>query len=136
MLLRTSVAAVVVIALFSAFVVVEDPVDVSGKWILSSESPRGTRTSEMTIAQDGEQITVTMESRRGDPMESKGTIKGNKISWSSKRETPRGTFEISYSGTVENGKMSGTVSFGSRGSSNWTAVRPEKPEQANANQAG
>lgn len=134
MLVRIS-AAVAAIVLLAAFFATENPVDVSGKWNLSTETPRGQRTTEISIAQDGEQITVTMESRRGGTSESQGTVKGNKISWTVSRETPRGTMEISYTGMVEDGKMSGTVSFGSRGSSNWTAVRPDETEKADPNQA-
>jgi hypothetical protein len=99
-------------------------VDVTGDWEMTMESPRG---GEMTRAvhfeQDGEKVTVTMESRRGDDVRSEGTIKGNEIEWTVSRETPRGAMTLVYKGTVDGNTMKGTVDFGDMGSGDWTAKR-------------
>ena len=105
-------------------------VDVSGEWEMTTQGMRGERTFTITIAQDGENITVTMPGRggrgggTGEPMEAQGTIKGNDIQWKVVRETPRGTFEMVYSGTVDGDSMSGqmTMSMGDR-TSDWTAIK-------------
>lgn len=105
-------------------------VDVSGEWDMTTQGRRGEQTFTITIAQDGENITVTMPGRGGrggepgEPMEAKGTIKGNEVQWKVVRETPRGTFESIYSGTVDGNNMSGqmTMSMGDR-TSDWTATK-------------
>lgn len=97
--------------------------DVSGTWEMTMTSPRGERTSEITIEQDGENIKVTMPGfRGGDPMVAEGTVKGDKIEWSVTRETPQGEFTMTYTGTVAGDTMSGTADFG-RGSMDWTAKK-------------
>ena len=102
--------------------------DISGKWEMKMESPRGERVQEITIAQDGENITVTTVTRRGDTVESKGTYKDGKISWSSTRTTPRGEFTMTYSGELKDGVMTGTVDFGGRGEAPWSATKIETKE--------
>ena len=88
------------------------------------ESPRGGEiTRAVHFEQEGEKITVTMESRRGDEFTTEGTIKGNEIEWTVSRETPRGAMTLSYKGTVEGETMSGTVEMGDFGSADWTAKR-------------
>ena len=109
--------------LLSAVLLVAEDINVSGTWKISMKSPRGERTVEMEIKQDGENITVLMPGRDGSTHESKGTIKGNEISWSSTRETPRGSMTLSYKGTVDGDTMKGKVDFGGRRSSDWNAKR-------------
>ena len=98
--------------------------DVSGTWEMTTQSPRGgERTSEISIVQDGNKITVTMPGMRGgDPITAEGTIDGDKIQWSVTRETPRGTFTMTYTGTVDGDTMKGTVDRGGR-TAEWTAKK-------------
>jgi len=104
--------------------------DVSGEWEMTTQGMLGEQAFTITIAQDGENLTVTMPGTEvaggevGEPMEAKGTIKGNEIQWTVVRETPRGSFEMVYTGTVDGDSMSGqmTMSMGDR-TSDWTAAR-------------
>jgi hypothetical protein len=80
-------------------------------------------TRAVHFEQDGEKITVTMESRRGDEVTAEGTIKGNAIEWTVSRETPRGEMTMTYKGTVDGDTMSGTVEMGDFGSADWSAKR-------------
>lgn len=98
--------------------------DVSGEWEFSSEGRQGPQTQTITIAQDGEIITVTMAGRQGE-MTGEGTIKDNKIEWKITRETQRGEFTQTYTGTVEGDSMSGEVqmSMGNMGAREWTAKK-------------
>lgn len=100
-----------------------DEIDVSGVWELTSESPRGSNTRDMTIAQDGTKLTVTMQSRRGEEVVYEGSVSGSEIEWSMTRETPRGEMTIVYKGTVNGDAMAGTVQFGNFGSGEWKAVK-------------
>ena len=97
--------------------------DVTGEWELTAESPRGEFTQSVKFVQDGEALTVTMESRRGDEMEGEGTVKDNEIEWTILRSTPRGEFEMVYKGIIDGDTMSGTVDFGGRGEMEWTAEK-------------
>ena len=65
-------------------------------------------TQTLTIKQDGGTIKGTLTGPRGEaPFE--GTVAGNKISFTIKRETPNGTFTLEYSATVNGDSMEGTV---------------------------
>jgi len=97
--------------------------DVSGEWEMTISSPRGERTSTMTIEQDGDKITVTMEGFRGDEMVGEGTVTGENIEWTVKMDTPRGEFSLTYKGTVSGDTMSGEAQMGDRGSMEWSAKK-------------
>jgi len=118
-------------SVFAMFLLISLPIllgageiDVSGDWEMTTESPRGERTSTIHFEQDGENLTVTMEGRRGgSEVTGKGTIKGDKIEWTITRSTQRGEFTTTYAGTVEGDTMSGEIQMGERGSRPWKAKR-------------
>lgn len=97
-------------------------VDVTGDWLLTMTTPQGERTSDVTFVQDGEKLTVTVKSQRGEST-GEGTVKGNAIEWTITRSTPRGEMTITYNGTVEGDTMSGEVQMGGFGSAEWKATR-------------
>lgn len=117
------VITITTLFMLAAVYVVAAEVNVTGKWEIASQSPRGEYTRTVEMIQKGEDLTVKMTSRRGDETEAKGTVKENKIEWSITRETPRGEFTITYSGTVEGDTMKGTAEIAGRGSMEWTAKR-------------
>ena len=117
------VITITTLFMLAAVYVVAAEVNVTGKWEITSQSPRGEYTRTVEMIQKGEDLTVKMTSRRGDETEAKGTVKENKIEWSITRETPRGEFTITYSGTVEGDTMKGTAEIAGRGSMEWTAKR-------------
>ena len=80
--------------------------DVSGTWTMTATTPRGERTSTLTFVQDGEKLTVTSKSDRGESTGA-GTLKGEAIEWSITRETPMGPMTVTYKGTVAGDTMSG-----------------------------
>jgi hypothetical protein len=95
--------------------------DISGTWAMTLETQRGPMETEMSIEQDGEKITVTMEGFQGDEMVGEGTFKDNKAEWSVTMSTPQGDFTISYTGTLEDDTLSGEAEFGDFGTMEWTA---------------
>ena len=97
--------------------------NVTGKWDLTIKSPRGEQTRLAQFRQDGEELTVIMQGRDGQEIESKGTVKGAAIEWSSTRETPRGKLTITSNGTIEGDSMKGAVEFGTFGSGDWSAMK-------------
>jgi hypothetical protein len=99
----------------------DEPAKVAGTWEMSFEGPRGTRTQTLTIQQDGSTIKGTVKGQRGEsPLE--GSVTGNKISFTVKRETPSGTFTLEYAGTVDGDSIKGTV-HSERFDGEWTAKR-------------
>ena len=99
----------------------DEAVKAAGTWEMTSESPRGPRTQTVTIQQDGATINGILEGRRGAaPVE--GSVTGNKISFTVKRETPNGTFTLEYTGTIDGDSMKGNV-HSEMFDAEWTAKR-------------
>jgi hypothetical protein len=105
----------------SSAMAADEPAKVAGTWEMSSQGPNGPMTQTLTIQQDGSTIKGTLTGRRGEaPFE--GTVTGNKISFTIKRDTPNGTFTIEYSATVDGDSMKGTA-HSERFDREWTAKR-------------
>jgi hypothetical protein len=98
---------------------------VSGKWKMTTKSPRGERTSDVAMEQTGEKLVVTSKDREGNDVKSEGAVKGAEITWTTKRTTPMGEMVIVYKGKVDGKTMSGTTDFGSMGSGEWKAEKVE-----------
>jgi hypothetical protein len=99
--------------------------NLTGKWKMTSQTPRGERTSEITLLQEGEKLTVTSKDREGNDVKSEGTVKGADITWTIKRQTPMGEMVITYKGKIEGKSMAGTMEFGQGRSGEWKAERAE-----------
>jgi hypothetical protein len=97
---------------------------VSGKWKMTSKSPRGERVSEITMEQTGEKLVVTSKNREGNEVKSEGTVKGAEITWTMKRMTPNGEFVIVYKGKIDGKAMSGATET-PMGAGEWKAERVE-----------
>ena len=97
--------------------------DVSGDWEITVSTRRGEMTWDVQFEPDGNNLIVTMTGPRGGEVSGEGTITGNKIEWTTTRETPRGEMTMTWSGEVEGNTMSGEVEFGSFGASSWTGAK-------------
>jgi hypothetical protein len=88
--------------------------NLSGTWQMSWTTRNGNqRTGTIQIKQGGSTLSGTFQGERGSaPL--KGRLQGNQVSFSV--ELPRR--QVSFAGTVEGGKMSGTTGEGV----SWTAV--------------
>jgi len=102
-------------------VAADEPAKVAGTWEVSSQGRNGPMTQTLTITQDGGKIKGTLTSPRGDA-NFEGTVEGNKVSFTIKRETDNGTFVIEYSATVDGDAMKGTA-HSERFDREWTAKR-------------
>ena len=100
--------------------------DVSGKWKLTSKSPRGERVSEITLAQKGDKLTVTSKDREGNDVKSEGSVKGADITWTTKRQGPQGEMVIVYKGKIDGKTMAGSTEFGQMGTGEWKAEKIEQ----------
>lgn len=88
--------------------------NLSGIWQVSFNGKRGGRQATMQLKEDGTKLSGSFQGERGSaPL--KGTLNGNQVSFTVKM--PRRT--LSFSGSVEGDKMSGTTEQGG----SWSASR-------------
>ena len=116
-----SIVAVLTLAAWAA--------DVSGTRTMSSPGRGGQMMErDITIAQEGNKIKVTMPGRPnqdgtpGEPIVGEGTVEGNAIAWKVVRQTPQGEMTIEYKGTVDGAAMKGTMMMMDR-EVEWTAKK-------------
>jgi hypothetical protein len=82
--------------------------NVAGTWNLTMTSQRGTFEQTLKLEQKDDTVTGTISGRRGEsPV--KGSVKGDTLTFSVTRETPRGTFTMDYKATVTGESMKGTA---------------------------
>ena len=113
---------VALVALLVAVPTQAQDADIAGKWETTRETPNGTMTSTFTFQVDGNKLTGTIGSQRGDTEISEGAIDGNKISFKIVMTRGDRTMEMVYSGTVEDDTITGTMET-PRGEQPWIAKR-------------
>ena len=128
----TAVTAMVAISTPLQLLGQQDTPDISGEWQLTREGGGGGRgggggPSAMMIEQDGATFTGTLELPFGASDIQDGKIDGTEVSFKVTFQSPRGTVEMVYTGTLEDDTMSGTVTggFGGGGNVTWKAKRVE-----------
>jgi len=108
-------ASIAVLSIVAILTLAAWAVDVSGTWTMSSPGRDGQmREQDITIAQDGNKIKVTMTMGRpgGESREvvGEGTIEGNAIQWAFSFQRPDGQeMKMEYKGTVDGATMKGTT---------------------------
>jgi hypothetical protein len=86
--------------------------EVTGKWKASFTTPNGeTRESTFDLKADGDNLTGTVSSIRGETAISDGKVDGNKVSFAVVRNFQGNEFKMLYKGTVSGDEMSLTVDF-------------------------
>ena len=109
---KTALTALAVVAVLT---LAAWAIDVSGTWVMSTPGRDGQmREQDITIAQDGNKIKVTMTMGRpgGETREvvGEGTIEGNAIAWAFTFQRPDGQeMKMEYKGTVDGAAMKGTT---------------------------
>jgi hypothetical protein len=93
---------------------------VSGKWTVSTQGRRGSRTQHMTIQQDGNKISGSIEGYRGDD-QFQGSVEGNDIHFTVSMNTSRGSMTFEYRVSVQGDSMKGTIQGAMSGT--WSAKR-------------
>jgi hypothetical protein len=96
--------------------------NLTGDWVLTTESPMGAQDTDMVVKQEGNQLTGTISSQMGT-VPYKGTITGNDVAFGFAFEAQGMSLQIDYKGVVEGDTMKGTAKFGDFGEGNFTAKR-------------
>jgi hypothetical protein len=98
------------------------PVDVSGVWNATVETPQGTGNPVFTLKQEGEKLTGNYKGTLGEaPLT--GTLKGNDITFTFKVNFQGQDFEVTYTGKVEGNSIKGKARLGELGEADWTAKK-------------
>ena len=97
-------------------------VNVTGTWDMAVETPQGTMSLTAAFKQEGEKLTGTQSSQMGD-IALEGSVKGTDIAFVVVFNMQGQDMTITYAGKIDGDTMSGTIEFGSFGSSTWTAQK-------------
>ncbi len=115
-------AAAILIAACSSTPPAPKGPDLTGNWVLTTESPMGAQDSDMTVTQTGQALTGKLSSQMGT-VDYTGTIDGNDVSFGFTMSVQGADLQLDYSGTVEGDTMKGKAVFGSFGEGTFTAKR-------------
>jgi hypothetical protein len=96
--------------------------DVTGTWDMTIEISGETAHPSILLRQDGERISGTYEGQMGKSSV-EGSLKGTDIQFRVNLKFQDAVYTITYTGTVSEDGMKGTVRFGDAGTGNWSAKR-------------
>lgn len=97
--------------------------DVAGDWEMTVNSQQGQSQSSLTLKRDGDKLTGSIKSPRGERDLDSVSVKGSEIQFSLKRNVQGNDMLFAYSGKVDKDSMKGTVDFGGLATGDWSAVR-------------
>jgi hypothetical protein len=118
--MKTVLSVAVVLSFLLARVFAQT--DMSGEWAIQFQAPQGPQEFTMYVQQQGPRLNGRLTSEYGEfPL--RGSIDGNTftINWSmpdAGRELP-----ITFNGTVDGDKMTGTAKLGNRGTGQLSGTR-------------
>lgn len=96
--------------------------DLSGDWMLTTESALGTQVSDMRVRQDGERLSGTISSPMGS-MNHAGTLTGKNVAFAFTFVSQGMEVRIHYQGSVDGDTMRGTAKIGDFGEGKFVATR-------------
>jgi hypothetical protein len=96
--------------------------DLSGNWVLTTESQMGAQDSDMVVKQSGSALTGTLTSQLGS-VDYTGSVEGQNVVFSFMFNAQGTDLKIDYTGIVEGDTMKGKAVFGSFGEGTFTAKR-------------
>ena len=99
------------------------PSAVEGTWILTLNTPRGTRNGTLEFVVNGSALGGKWVGDQGAWEFSGGTVEGDSLAWQVEMSGPRGAMSLGFKGTVDRDKISGTVEFGRSGGGSFSATR-------------
>ena len=117
------------VAMAAAPVVAQDaakpkPVDITGSWELTVESPQGTMVITANFKQDGETLTGTHVSEMGEsPL--KGTVKGADVEYTLTIDMGGQQMSIVHKAKVDGDTMKGSADIEGMGTIAFTAKRKQ-----------
>ncbi|MEZ5351371.1 MAG: hypothetical protein R2762_01945 [Bryobacteraceae bacterium] len=107
---------------FSALVLAGD---VSGTWKAKMETPNGTSEQTYMLKADGEKLTGSVKTARGETEIQDGKVAGDEVSFVVVRKFNDNEFKMSYKGKMEGDDLKLTIDMGERGTREIVAKRSE-----------
>ena len=96
--------------------------DLTGNWVVTTESRMGAHDSDMTVKQTGSALAGTLISQMGS-VNYTGSIEGSVVEFGFDLDIRGNSLRIDYSGVVEGDSMKGKAVFGPFGEGSFTAKR-------------
>jgi imidazolonepropionase-like amidohydrolase len=96
---------------------------VAGTWDITVTSPQGENRASMTVTQSGATIEGTMATEMGTVQVTDGRITGPRVTFSITVPISGQTTTITFRGTVDGNRMTGTADLGAMGSATFTGER-------------
>jgi hypothetical protein len=96
--------------------------DLSGEWVLTTESQMGAQDALMTVRQTGKALAGTISGRGGN-VDYTGSVSGGAVAFDFTINVNGTDLKLDYSGTVEGDTMKGKAVFGQFGEGTFTAKR-------------
>lgn len=81
-----------------------------GTYQVTVKTPLGAQKGKLTIHAVGDVFSGRMETPSGATDFSDGLINGDRLHWQAETKTPLGNFDVSYTATIVDGKLSGEAS--------------------------
>lgn len=96
--------------------------DLSGRWVLTTESQMGAQDAQMTVRQTGSALAGTISGQAGT-VDYTGTVKGAAVAFDFTINVQGTALKLDYRGTVDGDTMKGKTVFGQFGEGTFTAKR-------------
>lgn len=96
--------------------------DLSGEWVLTTESQMGAQDAVMIVRQSGKALAGTID-REGGSVDYTGSVNGTAVAFDFKIDVHGTDLKLDYTGTVEGDTIKGKAVFGQFGEGTFTARR-------------
>lgn len=96
---------------------------VDGNWKVTMNTPMGSRDVNLTLKQDGDNLSGSWGGAQGTQEFSGGKVDGDTLTWAVTMSGAMGQMELQFKGKVDGDNLSGDVQFGSFGSGTFSGTR-------------
>ncbi|HEY6641609.1 hypothetical protein [Povalibacter sp.] len=96
--------------------------NLSGNWVLTTESPMGAQDTDMTVTQTGNALAGKVSGQMG-ATDIAGTLEGTDVAFGFTISVQGMDLRIDYNGIIEGDTMKGKATFGSFGEGTFSAKR-------------
>jgi hypothetical protein len=96
--------------------------DLSGEWVLTTESQMGSQDALMTVRQTGKALAGTIDGKLGS-VDYTGSVNGAAVAFDFTINVHGRDLKLDYNGTVEGDTIKGRTVFGEFGEGTFTAKR-------------
>jgi hypothetical protein len=100
-------------------------IDVEGPWILTLHSPEGTNEVPLNFGQSGEDVTATFAGSADGSVLFTGTATDSGVRFLWSLDWNGMPLDITMTGELRDGRLSGVADFSGLAEGEWTARRPE-----------